>query len=145
METTKITKRHRYEALIAMIDAGALDSIVDYNADITPESMKDFCVTEIELLDKKAEKAKAYASKKAAATDALTEIVKNCLVDTYATINEITAKVVEIDAEATTNKVSYRLGKLVEAGVASKKEITVSGSEGKARKLQAYALVIDEE
>ena len=144
METTKITKRNYFEAIIAKTEAGTLD-FSDVNPDITVDMIKEFAVNEIAILDKKAEKAKAYASKKAAATDALTEIIKNCLVDTYATINEITAKVVGIDAEATTNKVSYRLGKLVEAGVASKKEITVSGSEGKARKLQAYALVVDAE
>ena len=37
----KITKKNRSEALIAMIDAGALDTITDYNADITAESMRE--------------------------------------------------------------------------------------------------------
>lgn len=142
MENTKITKRHRYEALIAMIDAGALDTIVDYNADITAESMKDFCIAEIELLDKKADKAKERAAVKAAAGDALTETIKGVLTAEHKTIAEVTAAVAEIDPEVTTSKVTYRLSKLVEAGVATKSEVVVPGVDGgKSRKLQTYALV----
>ena len=142
MENTKITKKMRYEALIAMIEAGALDTITDYNADITADSMKDFCVSEIELLDKKADKAKERAATKAAAGDALTETVKGCLTADYRTIAEIAKAVAEIDSEATTSKVTYRLSKLVEAGIADKKETVVAGAEGtKSRKLQSYALV----
>ena len=142
MENTKITKRHRYEALIAMIDAGALDTIVDYNADITAESMKDFCIAEIELLDKKADKAKERAAVKAAAGDALTETIKGVLTAEHKTIAEVTAAVAEIDPEVTTSKVTYRLSKLVEAGVATKSEVVVPGVDGgTSRKLQTYALV----
>lgn len=142
MENTKITKRHRYEALVAMIDAGALDTISEYNEDITPADMKDFCVAEIALLDKKADKAKERAATKAAAGDALTEIIKGALTTDYQTIADITNAVAEIDPEVTTSKVTYRLSKLVEAGVATKSEVVVPGVDGgKSRKLQTYALV----
>ena len=141
METTKITKKMYFEALIAMADAGTLDAITDVNADITSDMVKDFAANEIELLDKKASKAKERATTKAAATDALTETVKHCLSTAFRTINEITEDVIAIDAEATTSKVTYRLSKLVEAGVVEKKELVVPATEGaKARKLQAYAL-----
>jgi hypothetical protein len=137
----KITKKNRYEALIAMIDAGALDTITDYNADITAESMREFCVTEIELITKKADKAKERAATKAAATDALTEVVKSCLTSDHRTIADITNAVVAIDSEATTSKVTYRLSQMLKAGVVTKAEVIVPASEGvKARKLQTYAL-----
>ena len=141
MENTKITKRHRYETLIAMIDAGALDSIVDYNADITPESMKDFCVTEIELLDKKADKAKERAATKAAAGDALTETIKGVLTAEHQTIADITNAVAVIDPEVTTSKVTYRLSQMLKNGVVTKSEVVVPGVDGaKSRKLQTYAI-----
>ena len=142
MENTKITKRNRYEALIAMIDAGALDSIVDYNADITAESMKDFCIAEIELLDKKADKAKERAATKAAAGDALTETIKGVLTAEYQTIADITNAVAVIDPEVTTSKVTYRLSQMLKNGVVAKSEVVVPGADGaKSRKLQTYALV----
>jgi hypothetical protein len=141
MENTKITKRMRYEALIAMIEAGALDTITDYNADITADSMKDFCVSEIELLDKKADKAKERAATKAAAGDALTETIKTCLTSKHQTIADITNAVAAIDPEVTTSKVTYRLSQLLKNGVVTKGEVVVPGVDGaKSRKLQTYAI-----
>jgi hypothetical protein len=141
MENTKITKRMRYEALIAMIEAGALDTITDYNADITADSMKDFCVSEIELLDKKADKAKERAATKAAAGDALTETIKTCLTSEHQTIADITNAVAAIDPEVTTSKVTYRLSQLFKNGVVTKGEVVVPGVDGaKSRKLQTYAI-----
>ena len=142
MTETKVTKKIRYEALIAMIDAGALDAITDYNADITAESMRDFLVGEIELLDKKAAKAKERAATKAAAVDPLAEVVKSCLTTDYKTIADITSAAVAIDPEITTSKVTYRLSQMLKNGIVSKEEIVVPGvAGGKSRKLQTFALV----
>ena len=141
MENIKITKRNYFEALIAMVDAGTINAITDVNADITPDMVKTFAMNEIELLDKKADKAKERAATKAAAGDVLTETIKGVLTAEHKTIADVTAAVAEIDPEVTTSKVTYRLSKLVEAGVATKSEVVVPGVDGgKSRKLQTYAL-----
>jgi hypothetical protein len=135
----KITKKNYFEAIIAMVEAGSLD-ITAVNADITPEMAMEWATNEIALLDKKAEKAKVYASKKAAASDDLVDIIKSCLTADYQTITDITTKATAINADITSSKVTYRLSKLVEAGVVTKKEVVVDGAEGKTRKLQGYAI-----
>lgn len=141
MENTKITKRNYFETLTAMAEAGALDIISEYNADITPDMVKDFCANEIDLLDKKADKAKARAATKAAAGDALTETIKGCLTTEHKTIAEITEAVAVIDPEVTTSKVTYRLSQLLKAGAVDKAEVVVPGVDGaKSRKLQTYAI-----
>jgi DNA-binding transcriptional ArsR family regulator len=135
----KITKKNYFEAIIAMVEAGSFD-ITAVNPDITPDMAMEWATNEIGLLDKKAEKAKAYASKKAAATDDLVEVIKSCLTTDYQTISDITAKAEAINTDITSSKVTYRLSKLVEAGVVTKKEVVVDGAEGKTRKLQGYAI-----
>ena len=94
---------------------------------------------EIALLDKKAAKAKERAATKKAEGDELTAQVKDALTEEYQVIADIAATVAESDADATVSKVTYRLGKLVEAGKAEKTQVTIPATEGsKARKVQAY-------
>lgn len=131
---TKVTKRERYAALAAIL-VEAKNAGID--ADFA--GLTEFVNHEVELLDKKAEKAKANAKKNNAATDALADAVKDVLTDEPATIADITAAV--DDETATAAKVGYRLRALVEQGVAVKEEVTVAGGEGqKSRKLAAYRL-----
>lgn len=138
MKNTKITKRDRFNSLIALLTALKADEVVvidnfDYDDAI------EFVTAEIALLDKKAVKAKEQAKAKKAGDDALTVAIQNVLTDDFAPVSEIVAKV---DMEDLTNaKAVYRLNALVKAGVAVKEDITVGGGEGvKARKVVAFKL-----
>lgn len=135
MTTTKITKRDRYTALIAILKS----------AEVVDTDLVEFCENEIALLDKKAAKAKETAAAKKTEIDPLTEAIKGALAtladDVYATTPEVTAMVSVGDEDITTAKVSYRLSQLVKAGLAEKTEVTVSNAEGKNRKIAGYRLV----
>ena len=135
MTTTKITKRDRYTALIAILKS----------AEVVDTDLVEFCENEIALLDKKAAKAKETAAAKKTEVDPLTEAIKGALAtladDVYVTTPEVTAMVSVGDEDITTAKVSYRLSQLVKAGLAEKTEVTVSNAEGKNRKIAGYRLV----
>ena len=92
---------------------------------------------EIELLDNKAAKAKATAAKKKVEGDALRDAVEAVLTDELQTIADVTAKVEGEDVTA--SKVQFRLNALVNAGIASKEQVTVGEGDSK-RKLMAYKL-----
>ena len=138
MKNTKITKRDRFNSLIALLTALKADEVVvidnfDYDDAI------EFATAEIALLDKKAIKAKEQAKAKKAGDDALTVAIQDVLTDDFATVNEIVEKVA-MD-ELTNAKAVYRLNALVKAGVAVKEDVTVNGGEGvKARKVVAFKL-----
>lgn len=128
---TKITKREMYEAIKETFETGSCK--------FDAETVIAFCEKEIDALDAKAAKAKERAAAKKAEADALMTLVEEALTDEYQPIADIAAVVVEKDADATVSKVQYRLGKLVEAGVAEKTQITVEKTEtSKARKIMAY-------
>ena len=55
----KITKKAMYEAIAEAMDTGSCK--------FSPDAVKEFCMNEIELLDKKAAKAKERAAAKKAA------------------------------------------------------------------------------
>lgn len=130
----KLIKKNYYEAMISAIETG--------ETPISPEDLVDFCKNEIELLDKKAAKAKERNAEKAEKPDELLEVVASVLTTEFKTIGEIAAAVEAKDSNATTQKVTSRLSKLVDMGEATKKQITIPASgEVKARKLQAYAKV----
>ena len=129
----KITKRAMYEAIAEAMETGSCQ--------FAPEAVKEFCMNEIELLDKKAAKAKERAAAKASEGDALTEaVIAVMTTDEFQPIATIAANVA--DEDATVAKVTYRLTQLVKNGTAEKQEITIVGSEGsKSRKVQGYRLV----
>ena len=129
----KITKRAMYEAIAEAMETGSCQ--------FAPEAVKEFCMNEIELLDKKAAKAKERAAAKASEGDALTDAVMAVMTtDEFQPIATIAANVA--DEDATVAKVTYRLTQLVKNGTAEKQEITIVGSEGsKSRKVQGYRLV----
>lgn len=133
----KITKRAMFEAIASGVQTG------EFTVDV--DAIVDFCDKEIAALDKKAAKAKERAAAKAAEADAMTDLVASALsTDEFKPIANIAAIVAEADADATVSKVTYRLTKLVNAGVAEKQEITVPGVDGgKARKVQGYRAIAD--
>ena len=127
----KITKREMYEAIKETFETGSCK--------FDAATVVAFCEKEIASLDSKAAKAKERAAAKKADGDELTELVASALTDEFKVIADIAAAVAETNADATVSKVTYRLGKLVEAGKAEKTQITIPGGEGvKARKVQAY-------
>ena len=129
--TTKITKKDRYNAIIAIltgVDGDQIDELIE------------FCEHEIELLDKKSAKTKEAAAEKKAAPDALLDAVQAVLTADFQTIPTVTAAL-DPSFDATASKVGYRLKVLVEAGVAVKEQISIPATNGgKGRKAQAYKL-----
>ena len=133
----KITKREMYEAIKETFETGKCK----YDA----ATVIAFCEKEVASLDAKAAKAKERAATKKAEADVLMGQVEAALTEEFQTIGEISAAVVAENADATPNKIQYRLGKLVEIGVAEKAQISIPASTegGKANKRMAYKLVIE--
>ena len=129
----KITKREMFEAIKETFETGSCK----YDAAVVTA----FCDKEIAALDSKAAKAKERAAAKKAETDVLMGQVEDALTDEFQVIADIAAAVAAENADATVSKVTFRLTKLVEAGVAEKTQVTIEKTETtKARKVQAYRL-----
>jgi hypothetical protein len=95
--------------------------------------MVEFIDAQVELLAKKAEKAKERAATKKVEGDELREVVKAVLTEDFQAIDEIVA---QIDGEDITKaKVTARLTQLVKAELAEKEQIKVGD-----RKVMAYRL-----
>jgi hypothetical protein len=132
MTTVKITKRERYESIKALVEAvGPVEGI-------DTEGIVAFCDKEIAALATRAEKAKERAAIKRAEGDELMEIVYNALTDEFESRDTITARI--NDENITAAKVTYRLTSLVREGRAVKDEATVTGADGKNRRVSVYKL-----
>ena len=131
----KITKREMYEAIKETFETGTCK--------FDAATVTAFCDKEIAALDAKAAKAKERAAAKKAEADVLMGQVEDALTDEFQVIADIAAAVAEANADATVSKVTYRLGKLVEAGAAEKTQVTIPATEtSKARKVQAYRAIV---
>ena len=131
----KITKREMYEAIKETFETGSCK--------FDAATVTAFCDKEIAALDAKAAKAKERAAAKKAEADVLMGQVEDALTDEFQGIADIAAAVAEVNADATVSKVTYRLGKLVEAGAAEKTQVTIPATEtSKARKVQAYRAIV---
>ena len=132
MSTVKITKRERFESIKALVKAvGPVEGI-------DTEGIVAFCDKEIVALDNRAAKAKERAAEKRAEGDELQAAVLEALTDELSTRQDVTDR---IDGEdVTLAKVGYRLSQLVKAGKAVKEEITVTGEDGKNKRIAAYRL-----
>lgn len=130
----KITKRETLVAIMEGVKTGEFA--------VSVEDIVAFCANEIDLLDKKALKAKERAAEKRAAGDELTDAVKAALTDEFATRADIAAVVAETFGEdATVAKVGYRLTQLVAAGAAEVTDMKIAATEtSKARTIKAYKL-----
>lgn len=135
--TTKITKRDRYEAIIEILtNAGA-------DADLI-----EMCQAEIAMIDRKSEKAREAAATKKAETvaepDPMLDIVEAAMAsfpsDAYTTVAAITAKVAETISDVTTHKVAYRLVQLVKAGKLTSTDVMVNTEDGKAKLVKGYCV-----
>ncbi len=130
----KITKREMFEAIKETFETGSCK--------FDAATVMAFCDKEIASLDAKAAKAKERAAAKRAEADVLMTQVEAALTDEFRTIADIAADVAAVNADATVSKVTYRLTKLVEAGVAEKTDTTVPGVDGgKSRKVKAFRAV----
>lgn len=133
MSTVKITKRERYESIMALCETvGAVEGF-------DMDGIVAFCQKEVDALAARAQKAKDRAAEKRAEGDELQAAVLEALTDELATRQEITDRV-DPSYEASVAKIGYRLTSLVKAGKAVKEEVTVAGEDGKNRKVAAYRL-----
>ena len=129
----KITKREMFEAI--------KETFVTGQCKFDADTVTAFCDKEIASLDAKAAKAKERAAAKKAEADVLMGQVEDALTDEFQVIADIATAVAEVNPDATVSKVTFRLTKLVESGVAEKTQVTIEKTETtKARKVQAYRL-----
>lgn len=138
----KITKRQMYTAMINFANEGSFsfDAGDGEIMVVAPDEIVAFAENEIALLDKKAAKAKETAAKKKTEADALTDVIAQALGEDFEPIADIAARIEGDDV--TVAKVTYRLNKLVELGLAEKQAIKVPGSDGKkSRTIQGYKAV----
>lgn len=109
------------------------------------ENLVAFIKKEIESIDKKAEKAKERAAKKAEESDSLKEEIYAVLEASeeseFTPIADIVAAIGREDV--TPAKVTARLTKLVEAGRVIKQEISIEKDGGAKRRVQGYKAVTE--
>lgn len=124
MAEVKMTKAMWFEAIKAVVEASEAEQKAE---------MVEFIDAQVELLAKKAEKAKERAATKKVEGDELREVVRTVLTEEFQPIDEIVA---QIDGEDITKaKVTARLTQLVKAELAEKEQIKVGD-----RKVMAYRL-----
>ena len=128
MKEKKITKREKYERLLA---------IEEVAADV---ELKEFVEGEIAALDAKAAKAKERAAKKKTEMDALCDEVYDVIADKgTVTLQDIVKIISESNEEITSAKIVARLKKLVDAEKIEKAEKTIE-----KRKLMTYFVNVSE-
>ena len=132
------TKREMYELIKALVDAGVISGELTETG-ITEAHVAQFCVDELKLLDKKVAKAKERVAAKKAEADELTELIKSLLTDEWQTTTEIAAQIE--DEDVSQSKITARMTKLINAGIAIKEQVSVVGANGKAAKKMSYRLV----
>lgn len=133
----KLTKKEIYEGIRKYYETGSQELDVDV--------VVEFCTKEIAALDAKAAKAKERAAAKKAEADELMVQVQDALTDEFQTIADIYAAIEGANADVTVSRITYRLSKLVESGLAERTEVTVAGVDGgKSRKVKAFKAVVTE-
>lgn len=139
MTNTKTTKRDNFATIRTLIETSMLDNE-------TQDNLLTFIDHEVELLDKRAASAKKYAKKGTKAQDAMANAIAEALIaaEKPMSIPEI-IEVLDADLSATTQKVTYRLTKMVEAGTVTKTTESVKEDGSKAHKVCFYSVVADAE
>ena len=129
----KKTKKEMWNSLLEIEDVAKDENLVA------------FIKKEIESIDKKAEKAKERAAKKAEESDSLKEEIYAVLEASeepeFTPIADIVAAIGREDV--TPAKVTARLTKLVEAGRVLKQEISIEKDGGAKRRVQGYKVVTE--
>lgn len=132
MASEKYTKRDNYNILRDLVLAQG------YNNDLQ-DRLVGFIDHELELMTQRAEKSKKYQKTHKADQDAMTDMVMDVLTnaDSAMTIPDIVSKIID----STPQKITYRLGKLVDAGRVSKQVQTVKVEGANSRKITFYTAV----
>lgn len=113
----KMTKKEMFEILASFIP----------EEDERAAELREFCIKQVEIIDRKAEKAKARNAERKAAGDELRDMVFGALTEELQTIPQIMEAMGLDDPEITRAKVSARLGQLVKAGDVEKLAMFVDG------------------
>jgi len=138
--TPKVTKRDFFNCLLNLLEDAKAAGVANYNYDEIAEMIHK----EIASLDKKAEQAKVRAQKAKEAGDELRAALHGVLTENLQTIAEILAAVQAAtgDTSLSAQKITGRLGQLVDLGQAVRGEVSIQAPDGgKSRKLAAYALI----
>ena len=143
----KMTKRNMYEA---MVNFGKMNGEMAFKNEgetviVSPADIVAFATHEIELLDKKNVKAKEYADKKKTEADALADTVLAVLTDEYQQVGAIMEALG--DETLTAGKITAKIGKLIEAGLAEKSEMKIKvETDGKTKTMtrMGYRRVVAE-
>ena len=128
----KVTKRDYYHDMLTLVIAAEDAGFPYYNY----EGLRGFINNECELLERKAEAAKARAQKQKEEADLLTNQIYDVLnAEEFMTIPQIVAQLG--DDTLSSQKVASRLGKLINANKVEKTEVPA----GKGRKINGYKTV----
>lgn len=127
----KVSKKVVYQAII--------DAMTTGECTMDPQIIIKMCQNEINMLERRQDKAKERAAEKKAANDELTALIEDLLTNEYQTVADFINQL--NDKNMSQQKVVYRLSALAKAGIAEKGEVKVPGSEGsRARTVVAYKL-----
>lgn len=134
----KVTEAMVLTALAAL----AADVELEVGEDVvtvTAEDIQTFASKKLAALERKKEKARENAAKKRAEGDKLGKVVESVLTNEFQTADEVLAAVLEVwdgdEAEATRQKVIYRLSNLVKLEKAEKTDVKVDKRTIKAYKV----------
>ena len=107
---------------------------------VTQEDIQNFASKKLAALEHKKEKARENAAKKRAEGDKLGKVVESVLTNEFQTADEVLAAVLKVwdgdEADATRQKVIYRLSNLVKLEKAEKTDVKVD-----KRTIKAYKVV----
>ena len=107
---------------------------------VTQEDIQNFASKKLAALERKKEKARENAAKKRAEGDELGKVVESVLTNEFQTADEVLAAVLEVwdgdEADATRQKVIYRLSNLVKLEKAEKTDVKVDKRTIKAYKVK---------
>lgn len=128
--------------VLAALAALAADVELEVGEDVvtvTAEDIQNFTSKKLAALERKKEKARENAAKKRAEGDKLGKVVESALTNEFQTADEVLAAVLKVwdgeEADATRQKVIYRLSNLVKLGRAEKTDVKVDKRTIKAYKV----------
>lgn len=125
MEEKRLTKKDYYALIKEVLETSDVEAKSELLA---------FVEKQVEMIENKAEKAKARAAEKKIAGDELREAVKSVLTNEFQTADAITS---QVDGEEVTRaKVISRLGQLVKNGEAEKTDVKTEDN----RTVKAYKI-----
>lgn len=127
----KITKRDYYNVLRDLVE----NTEFTEDSEINTSNLLEFIDHEVELMNQRAAKSKLYQMEHKAENDAMTNMIYTILSnsETPMTIADLTNKI----ADATPQKIIYRLGQLFKNGYVAK-DTQVIKTDNSSRKVTYY-------